>query len=112
MNSKIAISAITLVAVVLGISALVPALANQVEPDGFQQPNGIPSISEECSECIDEFFEENQEIVAEFDECLADVEDSEDLEECLREFNEDFDEAFDEMFECFDDNACFPRENS
>ena len=105
MNSKIAISAITLVAVVLGMSALAPALAYQVEPDGaFPGPG---PISEECQECDEEFFDELQEINEELNECLADVEEPEDFDECVEEFFEDSQEAFDQWLECLEDNACF-----
>jgi len=112
-KNTLAISAITLVAVVLGMSALAPALANQVEPDGFQPPNGAPPISEECQECDDELNEELQEINEEFTECIEEAEgDSEEISECIEEANEDFQEAFDKWEECLEDNACFLRDVS
>jgi len=107
MNKKLAITAITLIAVAMMMSSLGSALANQVEPDGFQQPNGIPPISEECQECDDEFFEEQNEIIDEFFECIDDAEDAADEAECVEEAEEDLLEAFEDWIECLEDNACF-----
>ena len=105
MNKTLAITTIALVAVVLGMSALVPALANQVEPDS--PPGGIPQ-SEECQECDEELNDELLEITEEFNECMADAEDLEEELECSDEANEDTQEAFEEWAECREDNACDP----
>ena len=82
------ISAIVLVAMVLGMSSVVPALAYQVEPD-VPPPPPPPPPSLECLECQDEFLEE-------LDECLEDFVEEGDFEE----FFECFFEAVEEFFEC------------
>ena len=109
MNKKLAITAITLIAVAMMMSSLGSVSANQMEPDGaFPDPGPGPGpISEECKECDAELTEELLEADAEWIECVADAEgDPEELAECDAELLEDTDEAFEEWDECLDDNAC------
>ena len=104
-----AISVIGLVAVVLGMSALAPALANQMEPDGFGGTTGPPPLSEECQECDEELDEEMLEIDEEESECKEDAgTDAEEVAECVAEAEDDRLEAAEEHDECFEDNACMP----
>ena len=107
MNKKLAITAITLIAVAMMMSSLGSVSANQMEPDGAFPGPGPGPISEECKECDDEFFEEQNEILDEFFECIDDAEDAADEAECVEEAEEDFLEAFEDWIECLEDNACF-----